>query len=783
MFNTISKKLIKATDTLFARSARPLLNGDLVTAGERWFPREQHPSMWLKIPQDMKRSLLWHGKLIDGSSPAYLCQDKMTDPVAAYILAQAMKKAFKYTTILASGVAALSLPVFGYALDTLPAFPTWAIDSGSYFAAVTWIASAAASMAWTFASVVISNGWPLALLFPVFAWYAFWDGLQTFWDSVSNDMRRPTLDALAFWDHQAQRRGEEYTAYQHVVSDIDKRLKFMPFFPFGVSTGMMAANGVSNAPLKGAYLGYDGDSARRHTMIFGDTGTGKTRLVLEPLYVNMVVNSEWPDGHKIGAYITDGKGVLWKDLYKHSGRRKDEVRIVGVGADHYGIDLLKGMTPPQVSEAILGVAQQMGKGSGGKDDFWIKKGASIIKNNAYLALAMETNAEVLADFMRVEGCRPYSLLGIYKLSIDEQASKQAIKVVQDTLNADDGADRDVTRKLRKAVVAGLWLTTQYHNIAENTKSGFTSNVSDLLDLIEDDEALCERFCTGTYRADRLIDVDYCLKGGITMLAVGGGTGEGEFGKFIAIWLKTRVMQTARMRNAADPDECKRVSCAMFADEYQSLVTVGSLNSCQHFWNVGRSSGLYLVAATQSLSAIEQTIGKVATENIMSNMSTRVLLKTKDKGTLMYYQELLGKSLQAVSSIPGVYSNHEAIKEKFGEPRPRFEIAKWAGLAPTDYTATISVRDAYNIDHLIAMNEQQPIEKQESYLSLRKRQEDMIAKATSEANQFHFKIDMDRMMSGAGYALVMAERGDGSRVDFVDLKPIRAELEASGAIAA
>lgn len=781
MLQALSEKLIKATDFLFAGSSNPFHRGDLVAAGERWFPREKHPAMWLKVPQDLKRSLLWHGKLITGDSPAYLCTDKMTDYRAAMILSMALKRALKYTTILATGVAALSLPAFMATLDALPAFPTWALDNGAYLAVVSWAAGAVASMAWTFASVVISNGWPLALLFPVFAWYAFMNGLQNFWESVSTDMRRPTLDALAFWNNQTQRREEEYATYNHVVVDINNRLSNMPFFPLGVSTGTMAANGVNNAPLKGNLIGYDGDSIRRHMICMGDTGTGKTRLVIEPAFVNVVVNSVWPEGYKIGAYITDGKGVLWRDLLPHCAHRMDEVRIVGLGPDQYGINLIEGQTPAQVADAMQNVAAQLSGRASPGEDFWSVQASLVVKNAAILARALECGELVKNEFIETEGCRPYSLMGIYQLATDDDMCRKAIKVAQDLYNADDESDPDRTNILKKGVKAGTWLTTKYHEIANETKTGYTANINAVLGRIEDNDEINRRFCTGIY--ENTIDIDYCLKGGITMLAIGGAA-EGNAGKFVAVWAKTRLMQAARARNIANPDFAKKIGCAMFADEFQSLVTVGTADSDGEFWNVGRSSGLFLAcAATQSMSAIEQAIGKVATENIMSNMSTRILLRTKDKATLMYYQELLGKSLQAVSSIPGVYSNHAQIMEKFKEPKRRYEIDSLAGLLPTEYSAWVHVREAYNIDHLIAMNDQLPIEKQESFLSLKKRQEDMIAKAVGEANQFNHKIDIERLMTGSGYALVMCERGDGSRVDFADLKPIREAMEGKITLAA
>lgn len=765
MFQYLSKKFLHSTDRLFPQSC------DLIAMGERAFPRAQHPAMWLELPKDLQRGLLWDGKLPNGYDPAELSFYEMKESRLIELGGKAGWRALKLTAILAAGVSALAFPQFLPVIDALPAFPTWAVDTHAYAALGSWALQSAAMLVWTTATVVISNGWPLLLLLPVFWWFAFVQGMQPLWDSLSRNMRLPTMDALVA-HAKGTRRDEQYDAFNDLVCDIAERLHDMPVFPIGISTGAMAAAGVPAAPSKGTLLSIDGDSLRRHMMVFGDTGKGKTRYVLQPLFRRIVIDAKWPEGYKCGAYITDGKGVLWSELLDFCGPRRDEVKIIGIGEGHYGVDLVKGMTPPQISEAIKGVGKQLGGADSSKDKFWINKGANIIKHSAWIALALETDPEILEKFIAVEECRPYSLRGISLIAANEEMARKAIAVVQDLANLnDDKAEPKRGRLLRKAVKSGTWLTVEYHNMADTTKSGFKSNVEDLLSVIDDDDELSERFCTGTFDPERMMEVDYCLKGGITMLAIGAGVGEGEFGKFVAIWLKTRMMQTARMRNATDPEECKRVTCVMFADEYQMLATAGTTNSCSEFWNVARSSGLCLIAASQSMAAIELAVGEKASRNILSNMSTRVLLHTKEDGTIDYYRKLLGQSMQVISTLKGVYSNHAEIEQIFGKPRPRFYLNWFAGLLPARFRPATAPFPVYDIAHLRKLNEDLPPEKQESEASMIKRMEDMLSKAISESSQWRDKVDIDRLTTGSGYALVIAERGGGTRYDFVNTKAL------------
>ncbi|MBY5551093.1 type IV secretion system DNA-binding domain-containing protein [Rhizobium leguminosarum] len=767
MFRRVTKRLLRSTDYLFPRSS------DLVAFGERMYPREEHPAMWVDLPDDLRRGWLWDGQLPDGREAANLCFQYIKEPDLIALGEKAGRQALKLTAFLAAGVSILAFPQFLPVIDALPAFPSWALDSSAYGALGAWALQTAAMLVWSTATVVISNGWPLLLLLPVFAWFAFLEGMKTLWNSVSFNMRRPTMDALVA-EHNGTRRDIQYDAYSSLAVDVTSdRLKDYPVIKIGRSTGMMAAAGVASAPAKGSWLSVDGHSVMRHIIAFGDTGTGKTRLFLQPLFKNLIVDAVWPKGHKAGAYVTDGKGVLWRDLLPICGPRMADVRIIGVGEGHYGVDLVKGMSPPEVAEAIRGVGTQLGGGAdSSKDQFWVKKGANIVKHTAWIALALESDPELLASFIAAEECRPYSLMGINLLATREDMADKAIEVVKKLSNLnDDEAEPEKGRLLRKAVKSGTWIKLEYHQVAEATKSGFKSNVEDLFSVIDDDDALSERFCTGIFDEAQTVEIDHCLKGGITMLAIGAGAKAGDFGQFIAVWLKTRLMQTARTRNEEDSRIAEKFSCAMFADEYQDLATKGTPNSCGKFWNKGRSSGLYLVAATQSMAAVEDAVGTTAARNILSNMSTRVLLKTKEKGTLDYYRELLGQSMQVISTLKGVYSNHAAITRRFGLPNAVISFGAKAGLLPTRFAAPTETLPIYDIAHLVALNETLPEEKREHPSIIEKRQEDMIQRAISESSQLKDKVKIDDLTTGDGYALVIAERGGSTRYDFVDLKPI------------
>ncbi|TCB60151.1 hypothetical protein E0J20_09160 [Rhizobium leguminosarum bv. viciae] len=772
MFKSVSKRLLRSTDYIFRNSNYPARRGDLVALGEFALPRKAYPWAWVEPPPGLERSLLAHGKVINGWNPAELSFWDMKETVLVDLAAKAGRRALALTAFLAAGVSALSFPQFMPTINALPDFPQWAVNSSAYGALAGWLLQSAAMMLWTSATIVINQGWPLALLFPVIWWFSFVQGMTTLWNSVSRNMRNPTIDALTQWRGNAHERKQSDKVHNRVVMDVIDRLPDMPFFKIGVSTGSMAAAGVLGAPVKGSWLGVDGESVRKHIIATGETGSGKTRLFLEPMFVQMVINATWPKGSSIGAYVTDGKGVLAYDLLPKCGKRQSDVRIVGIREGEYGVNLIKGMTPPELADAMGNVAAQLSGNPRAGEDFWPVMAAFVVKTCAIIARAVEFDEDAVADFIRLKGCRPYSLLGIYKLALDDELSAQAIEWVKFIFNSDDESDPERTAIIKEGLDAGTDLIRHYHSIAHETKTGYTGNIIKVLGRITDNAEVTKRFCTGVY--DRTIDIDYCLSGGITMVAI-GQSNAGDLGKFVAVWMKTRLMQAARARNQRDPEAAKKNLCVMMADEVQSLLTIGSADSDGEFWNVGRSSGMYLCCATQSIAAIEQAIGDKGMNNFLSNMATRVILKTMEKTTLAYYRELMGQSMQVTSSLNGVYSNHATMEENIRKPKPILRFSFLSGLFPTTFQVITAPRPPYNIARIRKANDEAPPEKRETEANLIRREEDMLREAIKESSQMKYVIDFKALWTGSDHAFVIVNRGTGMRYDMVDLNPILNEL--------
>jgi len=210
-------------------------------------------------------------------------------------------------------------------------------------------------MGWYVAVVintVLSAGWVLAIglvgsiiLTPAFGFFTFWNAVRTHFAKASSALATPTRDSLVVYKHRADIRETEQRAYAEQVN-LALANPNVPVIPVGEATGMAFARGSSRSLLKGSVMSVDGYSIRQHVLAFGGTGEGKTELFLKPM-TRRVLSANWQEGMTMGAYITDGKGVLYKDIITipEIQSRASEIKVLGTEPGHYGVNIVEGMTP------------------------------------------------------------------------------------------------------------------------------------------------------------------------------------------------------------------------------------------------------------------------------------------------------------------------------------------------------------------------------------------------------------------------------------------------------
>lgn len=770
LVESLSARLIGRAERVFGRHPDPLLRGDLVAYAEAEYPPAKYPTAWADIPADLRRPLVWDGRLLNGRRVAELAKARMTDAKIAEILMKSGFDALVFTVFLAFAPLAFRF-VQGGGLgiaDNISPFPTWAFENGAYIPVLAWLPLVVIEVVWAILSQAAFVG-AMALMFPVLWFFAFCNGVSSFWKSVSAPLRLATRDSEVAWKSNALTREMQYKAYCREVEQATGRLRHQPLIPVGEATGTVRGRGDMEAPTTGQVIGFDGESIRQHTLVLGGTGSGKTRLVIRPLF-RRIMTADWGEGHRIGAYVTDGKGTLWRDLAGEISGREDAV-ILGTGAGQFGLDLVQGMTPLEVATTFKAVAGQVNGES--VDSFWPESASLLLMHSATVAAALEQSRELLDGFKRRYGYRPYSLLGIAMIASEDGATRKACEdlaeMVETMADAVDGNDI-----ILEAIRSAEWLTQSFLKLGDNTRGSIVANVSSVLGKLQGARELSLRFCSGTY--ERSVDVDHALEGGIVFVAV-GETEHGMAGKVVTTWLKSRLYILARRRLLDDPEACRDTSCALFADEFQMLATVGP-DSDSTFWNIARETGVFMVAATQSLAALRQAIGEAATANIVNLLRSKIILKTEEETTLRYAAELAGSTARGWEYQDRFYSTFATRELAEGNGGDDTVVTTpFACLLPSRFTADVTPETAYDISRLSALFREAlrsgdpnasvtySVQQQQQLVM---RSEDKNEQAMIGGLQMRPKLDQDEFLIGSGLAFAIIQRAGGDRMDIIDL---------------
>lgn len=758
----IAAGLPRFLDRRFAGHRDPLVAGDRLAAAKVMWPEGQWPTLYRDIPADIRRPVVWDGRLYGGTSVTWLAWRHFSPALLVELAERSGYAARRASLIMFAGMIALivySMWSYGGGVE----YPAWAERIGATMPIVTYYIRETLSILASATNSVVYAALAALLAFPAFWVFGFWRSLKAWWHTASEPLTTPTRDALLIWKSRADIRPAEYRAYCRQVEDASTRLAGMPLIAVGKATGTLRARGDMESPTAGQTVAFDGESIRQHVLILGGTGVGKTRLAVRPLF-ERIMGADWGQGHRTGAYVTDGKGTLWRDVLPALEGR-DDVAIVGTGPGHFGVDLLAGMTPLEVASTFKAVSGQVaGRPS---DDFWPESASGRLMHAAAIALVIENDPESRAAW---DNLRPYSLMGIAKLAADDEAQRAACERVR-VLAGMDKADRPATVApfLAEAVESTEWVEGTWFPMAQETRSGIVANINVVLGKLGGAGPLADRFFRGT--CDLTVDVDHALNGGVMMIAV-GETEWGLAGKVVNVWLKTRLYVAARKRLVTDPEACRRTSCALFADEFQMLVTAGP-DSDSTFWNVARETGVFLIAATQSIAALHQVLGSDQTANVVNLLRSKIILKTEESSTLDYIRKLAGESPRGWESEPEFFSSQGARELAFPDRTP--EAPRVSALStilpawPRLTTASMKQAVAQDLRFLLSGGGQQAAaqrisaEQQAAW-----RAEDRAKDTLTSGLQWRPKVESDELLLGSGYAFAIVQRAGGDRSDIIDL---------------
>ena len=186
----------------------------------------------------------------------------------------------------------------------------------------------------------------------------------------------------------------------------------------------------------------------------------------------------------LSTYLTDGKAVFYHDMKEIAAklRLESDLMVIGTNEDagEVSVDLLDGIQPQLVADIIRSVARQSGGGQS-SDDFWPDMAAEIIRNCAVVARAFDKTNEGVAWVREHNGERPYSLVFIYELAMDNgsllHTILQALGRAEDDANLYPSIKEFHTTELDDACrhLQETWLP-----MVSTTRDGIKANIINIL---------------------------------------------------------------------------------------------------------------------------------------------------------------------------------------------------------------------------------------------------------------------------------------------------------------
>lgn len=632
-----------------------LASGDRAGVARELWPEERFPFLYQSVPEDIRRPLWEDGKLIGGHDIPWMADrhfgSTMTEAAGRLGLTAALITLI--AQIVLAGIWAVISPGLNPALpvvlETFPGEETVHVSTASVWQAV---------MAETF-SGLLRGGAALVVQIAAAGLIALGVGLLVALAAVEHwraEAATPyeeiSKDAHVRWPYRAEARAIAHTGYVRQVAHANGYLAGSPLFRIGEGTGTLRVRGDLAAPSPGQMIALDRESLFQHLLVFGGTGDGKTTAVLKPLLGQVLAQPQF------GAYVTDAKGVLWRDaeeIAAAAGRTADVIKI-GTGPGDLGVNVTGKLTPNQVTAVLRSVLTQMGGGRG--DSFWPDMAANVMRHMLTIGRAYAVTLEGATE---AKTLNPYSLWWAYQAVLDDKRlqpaldaigrattaqlqSMEAGRTASDRAAFERGEDRLRILAGPDVVASHAYLTQAWAEMAKDTKTGIIANISQLMDGFAGTPILRERFISGLEAGAARLDAP--LNGKIALVTL-NTMDDGLPARLVAILLKTVLYREARLREVAFKkagENPQAKPCLVMMDEVQELATVDATSGLSDatFWNVARSTGLAGVFATQTVAALTQAMGKDAAENFMQQSRSKVFLRSEDQATVSYACWLAGE---------------------------------------------------------------------------------------------------------------------------------------------
>lgn len=383
---------------------------------------------------------------------------------------------------------------------------------------------------------------------------------------------------------------------------------------------------------KGRVIDFNISEGKKNLITLGTTGSGKTTSVLLPTINNLIKH------HNVGL-ILDVKSELYQDVYhiaKSHGREKD---IVFVGTQDFctPINILASI---KNEEQLKNILTACSPSVGSNDSYWAQNAVEDVMNvvaldkwyHEYKGKKYAYNFNTLLDYIinqtavlslyyKIEEVKDYLPTNIEDIVTKTKAD--AFSLYSAAINPES-----TDAQQQKTWRSGRLATT----IRPFTEEPFYSN----LNCSDNQKTLHDMVFKEGKIIVLTIPIEY-ESVGFTL------------GKLIReIYYKSVLSNSPEDRIQLKlGDEFNRYTFLLI-DEYQGFVNTESSNGVitdDSWGSISRSFENINIYATQSIRHLDNAIGDVATDVIMSNCASEIILRAQDARTLEHIRRVYDRSLK------------------------------------------------------------------------------------------------------------------------------------------
>ncbi len=374
-------------------------------------------------------------------------------------------------------------------------------------------------------------------------------------------------------------------------------------------------------------------------LITGSIGSGKTQGTILPYFDQILKNSAL----RPAVLAIDPKGTFVRDAMKMAGTHGalDKVlhlHLAGkVTFNPIFVDsVLKNGRFLDVTQMIRSAAINFSGRGSGDSPFWELSAFNLTKNALVLIAA-------------VKGY--YTLADLYRVMLDAVESRASDKL-EEALRVKLFDDEE-THNIRQAL---SYFSQEFPSFDPKVKTGILATATSFLNQFQEFRAsriFCPPEAERTIKImDQVVDDGQLLFFDITNPGLARA-----MGTFVKLQFQQSVLN-----RLVEPARSKERSALLIIDEYQDVVSsgYGTMMGDDRFLAKGREANAMTIAATQSLSSLENSLGRAeAAKELGQNFRTRIACHSTDLLTIRTFQDLVGEEDRAKRSHSFSEMSHDA----------------------------------------------------------------------------------------------------------------------------